>query len=77
MNIDNLNSHQVTLLNKMWSIQTKGELDIWMATLDSSDLDIVIVLRQIMIYEFIDTSTEDMKSEDFIEVNNLLSRWSN
>jgi len=77
MNINNLNPYQVTLLNKMWSIQTKGELDIWMATLDSSDLDIVIVLRQIMIYEFIDTATKDMKSADFIEVNNLISRLSN
>jgi hypothetical protein len=77
MNIDNLNQHQVALLDKMWSIQTKGELNIWMATLDESDLNIVIVLRQLMIYEFIDTSTEDMKSEDFVEVSNLLSRLSN
>lgn len=75
MNIDNLNQHQVSLLDKMWSIQSNGELNIWMATLGETDLNIVIVLRQIMIYEFIDTATEGMKSEDFIEVNNLLSRW--
>ena len=77
MNIDNLNPHQIALLNKMWSIQSKGELDIWMATLDASDLNIVIVLRQMMIYEFIDVATSSMKSEDFVEVNNLLSRWYN
>lgn len=77
MNIDNLNQHQVLLLNKMWSIQHKDELDSWMASLGETDLNIVIVLRQLMIYEFIDVATSSMTSEDFVEVNNLLSRWYN
>lgn len=75
MNIENLSPHQVKLLDKMWSIQTKGELDIWMACLEEDDLNTVIVLRQLMIYEFIDAATSSMMSEDFVEVNNLLSQF--
>ena len=75
MNIENLKPHQVKLLDKMWSIQTKEELDTWMADLDWADLNTVIVLRQLMIYEFIDTATSLMKSEDFVSVNKLLSKF--
>lgn len=75
MNIENLTSHQVKLLDKMWSIQIKEELDTWMASLDEDDLNSVIVLRQLMICEFIDTATSSMNSEDFVEVNNLLSQF--
>jgi hypothetical protein len=75
MNIENLKPHQVKLLDKMWSIQTKEELDTWMTELDEIDLNTVIVLRQLMIYEFIDTATSIMKSEDFVSVNKLLSKF--
>jgi hypothetical protein len=75
MNIENLKPHQVKLLDKMWSIQNKDDLDIWMASLNESDLDAVIVLRQLMIYEFIDVATCLMKSEDFVSVNKLLSKF--
>ena len=46
MNIENLKPHQVKLLDKMWSIQTKEDLDTWMAGLNETDLNAVIVLRQ-------------------------------
>jgi hypothetical protein len=59
----------------MWSIQTKDDLDTWMAELDETDLNTVIVLRQLMIYEFIDVATSLMKSEDFVSVNLLLSKF--
>jgi hypothetical protein len=75
MNIENLKPHQVKLLDKMWSIQNKDDLDIWMASLNETDLDAVIVLRQLMIYEFIDVATSLMKSEDFVSVNLLLSKF--
>lgn len=75
MNIENLKLHQVKLLDKMWSIQTKEDLDTWMAELDETDLNTVIVLRQLMIYEFIDIDTSPMKSEDFVSVNKLLSKF--
>jgi|TARA_R110000868_G_scaffold64033_1_gene192662 hypothetical protein len=75
MNIENLKPHQVKLLDKMWSIQTKEDLDTWMAGLNETDLNAVIVLRQLMIYEFIDVATSIMKSEDFVSVNKLLSKF--
>jgi hypothetical protein len=75
MNIENLKPHQVKLLDKMWSIQNKDDLDTWMAGLNETDLNAVIVLRQLMIYEFIDTATSIMKSEDFVSVNKLLSKF--
>jgi hypothetical protein len=75
MNIENLKPHQVKLLDKMWSIQNKDDLDIWMAGLNETDLNAVIVLRQLMIYEFIDVATSLMKSEDFVSVNLLLSKF--
>ncbi len=75
MNIENLKPHQVKLLDKMWSIQNKEDLDIWMAGLNETDLNAVIVLRQLMIYEFIDVATSIMKSEDFVSVNKLLSKF--
>ena len=59
----------------MWSIQTKEDLDTWMAGLNETDLNAVIVLRQLMIYEFIDVATSIMKSEDFVSVNKLLSKF--
>jgi hypothetical protein len=59
----------------MWSIQNKDDLDIWMAGLNETDLNAVIVLRQLMIYEFIDVATSLMKSEDFVSVNLLLSKF--
>lgn len=75
MNIENLKPYQVKLLDKMWSIQTKEDLDTWMAGLNETDLNAVIVLRQLMIYEFIDVATSIMKSEDFVSVNKLLSKF--
>jgi len=75
MNIENLKPHQDKLLDKMWSIQTKDDIDIWMAGIDETDLNTVIVLRQLMIYEFIDVATSIMKSEDFVSVNKFLSKF--
>ena len=75
MNIENLKPHQVKLLDKMWSIQNKDDLDIWMAGLNETDLNAVIVLRQLMIYEFIDVATSIMKSDDFVSVNKFLSKF--
>lgn len=75
MFLENLNQHQVELLDQMWNIQTKDELDTWMADLDEVDLNIVIVLRQLLIYEMIDVDTDSMKSEDFFEVNRMLSKF--
>lgn len=75
MNIHNLTEIQVKLLDKMWSIQTKEELDVWMAGLDEETLLVVMSLRQILIYECIDKITENLKSEDFTEANHILAQF--
>lgn len=75
MNINNLTKIQMTLLDKLWVIQTKEELEVWMNSLDDETLIQVMMLRELLIYECIDESTKTLKSEDFTEANSVLAQF--
>lgn len=75
MKIENLTEHQVTLLDIMWSLSSSEELDYWMATLDEYDLNTVIVLRQLTVYEYIDDVVSAMNSNEFVEAKQILSQF--
>lgn len=75
MNINNLTKIQMTLLDKLWVIQTKEELEVWMNSLDDETLIQVMMLRELLIYECIDESTKTLKSEDFTEANAVLAQF--
>ena len=75
MKIENLTEHQVTLLDIMWSLSSSEELDYWMATLDEYDLNTVIVLRQLTVYEYIDDVVSAMNSNEFVEAKLILSQF--
>lgn len=75
MNINNLTKIQMTLLDKLWVIQTKEELEVWMNSLDDETLIQVMMLRELLIYECIDESTKNLKSEDFTEANAVLAQF--
>lgn len=75
MNINNLTKIQMALLDKLWVIQTKEELEVWMNSLDDETLIQVMMLRELLIYECIDESTKNLKSEDFTEANAVLAQF--
>lgn len=49
-----LTEQHITLLSKMWTINTSDELDEWRATLSASDYKASVTLEHILIIEYLE-----------------------
>ena len=66
--LDNLTEQQVTLLDKMWSIDSVQELDEFYTTLSYSDRCMAKTLEQILIMDLMD----EQWTADLSEANRMI-----
>lgn len=62
MTIDGLTKEQVDLLDKMWSIESLDDFEVWLRSLPQSKVLQVMTLRELMILADIDEGIDEMSS---------------
>jgi len=72
MRLYNLTPEQYEILSAMWQLKTSEELEQWQRNLPSAQLRQSIVLKNLMMAEYIDAMTKDYT--EFHEVATLLGR---
>jgi len=68
--IDGLNKKQVSMLDKLWSLDTTAEILEWMDTLNTTDQQMADVLMEMIRLEVTDLETANI--ETFPEVEKIL-----
>ena len=52
--IHGLSKKQCKLLDKMWNLNSKEDLQEWMDTLNVTDLSMVVVLQELLVLQYTD-----------------------
>lgn len=72
MTIDGLTKEQVDLLDKMWSIESLDDFEVWLRSLPQSKVLQVMTLRELMILADIDEDVSNMNS--YSEAEQMLKK---
>lgn len=73
MRIEGVSKRQKELLDIMWTIESRTDLDAWMMTLTKKDQRDAVLMLQLLLLEMIDQDLEDDQS--LRESNEILSRF--
>jgi len=70
--LKNLTNKQHALLTKMWSLNTRKDLDLWMGTLEAADKGQALALYEVLLLEAHDAQWV----EDLTLAQNTLAKYS-
>lgn len=73
MRIEGVTKRQKELLDIMWTISSRTDLDAWLDTLSLKDQQDAVVLLHVLLLEMIDQELEE--DESYRESNEILQRF--
>jgi hypothetical protein len=73
MRIEGVTKRQKELLDIMWTISSRTDLDAWLDTLNLKDQQDAVVLLHVLLLEMIDQDLEE--DESYRESNEILQRF--
>jgi hypothetical protein len=73
MRIEGVTKRQKELLDIMWTISSRTDLDAWLDTLSLKDQQDAVVLLHVLLLEMIDQELEE--DESYRESNEVLQRF--
>lgn len=75
INIKNLTSRQVEMLDIMWSIEHYEEIEEWQATLDLEEREMSETLMRLILLELVDETINAVTREDLTLARDYLKKF--
>lgn len=64
--IHGLNSKQINMLDKLWSIRSREDLEEWMESLNTSEFKMAIVLQELLVLEYTDEVKDMSMAKEYL-----------